>query len=221
MELISIRQLSKSYGSTQVLRNLSVCYEQGHIYGLAGENGAGKTTLFNCILGLTDYEGSIRKAPKLPIGYLPADNFFYSLVTGMEYIDFCLKAKGKSICREKIEQFNELFRLPLRRYAADYSTGMKKKLALMTLLLQENDFYILDEPFNGVDLYGCIQLGQLLRSLKARGKTVLLSSHLIPALHEVCDCIDFLHRQTIVKRYRDETVEEMERDILACAEGRF
>lgn len=114
-----------------------------------------------------------------------------------------------------MEEVNKMFQLPLHRYASEYSTGMKKKLALMALLLQDNDLYILDEPFNGVDLYGCIQLKKIIRSLKDKGKTLLLSSHQITILRELCDSIDYLSRHTIVKRYTDEPVEEIERSILA------
>lgn len=215
MELIQINCLSKSYAKTKVLQNLSVAYESGMIYGLVGENGAGKTTLFSCIMGIADYEGSIQKAPGISIGYLPAENHFYTLITGQEYLDFCLKAKGKIIEKIKIEEANEVFQLPLQRYASEYSTGMKKKLALMALLLQDNDLYILDEPFNGVDLYGCIQLKKIIRSLKTNGKTILLPSHQISILRELCDYIDYLNHHSIAKRYIHESVEEIEKSILA------
>ena len=84
----------------------------------------------------------------------------------------------------------------------------------MALFLQNNDLYILDEPFNGVDLKGCILLKQLIVDLKQQGKTILISSHLITMLHELCDSIDYLHNHTITKRYVNETVEEIEFDIL-------
>ena len=91
---------------------------------------------------------------------------------------------------------------------------MKKKLALMALLLQDNDLYILDEPFNGVDLYGCIQLKRIIRELKSKRKTVIISSHLINTLHELCDEIDFLDGRTIRKRYIQASIDEIEQDIL-------
>ena len=211
MELIYIKDLSKAYGKTRVLDNLSVSYKSGRIYGLVGENGAGKTTLFNCIMGVTDYDGEIRKSSRMAVGYMPAENFFYSLITGNE---FCIKAKGKKMDAEAIDSLNKVFQLPLERFASDYSTGMKKKLALMALLLQENDLYILDEPFNGVDLYGCIQLKRIIRELKDKGKTVIISSHLINTLHELCDEIDFLDGHTIRKRYIQASIDEIEQDIL-------
>lgn len=214
MELININRLSKSYSKTKVLESLSVVYDSGMIYGLAGENGAGKTTLFNCIMGITDYEGDIRKAPKISIGYLPAENHFYTWITGQEYLEFCLKAKNRNIEEAQAKAINEIFQLPLQRYASEYSTGMKKKLALMALLLQNNDLYILDEPFNGVDLYGCIQLKKIIHSLKADGKTLLLSSHQITLLRELCDCIDLLNHHIITQRYTHESVAEIEKSIL-------
>lgn len=214
MELIQVSHLTKRFDEVEVLRDLSVDYHAGMIYGLVGENGAGKTTFFNCIMGLTGYEGEVRKKSDLSIGYLPAENFFYSLITGQEYLDFCIRAKGKLLVRTEIERLNENFQLPLRRYASDYSTGMKKKLALMGLLLQDNEMYILDEPFNGVDLYGCIHLKRLIYSLKEENKTVLLSSHQITVLHELCDSIDYLNHHTFVKRYGGESVKAIEEDIL-------
>ena len=95
MELIRISNLSKSFINNKVLENLSITYESGMIYGLVGENGAGKTTLFNCVMGIIDFEGSIQKVPDIAIGYLPAENHFYTLITGQEYLDFCITAKGQ------------------------------------------------------------------------------------------------------------------------------
>lgn len=214
MELIRISNLSKSFTNNKVLENLSITYESGMIYGLVGENGAGKTTLFNCVMGIIDFEGSIQKVPDIAIGYLPAENHFYTLITGQEYLDFCITAKGQKIDKTEIEKANEIFQLPLQRYASEYSTGMKKKLALMALLLQNNHLYILDEPFNGVDLYGCIQLKKIIRSLRDQGRTIILSSHQITILRELCDRIDYINHHTIMKRYTNESVEEIEKSLL-------
>lgn len=214
MELINISALSKKYGSVNVLQNLSLCYEQGSIYGLVGENGAGKTTLFNCIMQLTEYAGTISKCKDISVGYMPADSFFYPLITAQEHIEFCLKAKGVAIDKEEIRKINELFELPLDRFAASFSTGMKKKLAFMTLLLQKNDLMILDEPFNGVDLKGCINMRGIIREQKDAGRTFIISSHQIAALREICDNIDFLCNHQILRRYTTESVEEIEQDIL-------
>lgn len=166
---------------------------------MVGENGAGKTTLFNCIMGIYDYTGSITKSKTLKTGYLSASNFFYSQITGLEHLEFCMKAKGLPVNTPTIQHLNEIFQLPLDRYAAEYSTGMKKKLGFMALLLQDNDVFILDEPFNGVDLKGCILMKRLIRQLKAKEKTVIISSHLIASLREICDIIHYLNEGVFTK----------------------
>ena len=154
--MIEVNDLHKSFGKVKVLNGIHLEYHPGKIYGLVGENGAGKTTLFNCIMGIYDYTGSITKSKTLKTGYLSASNFFYSQITGLEHLEFCMKAKDLPVNTPTIQHLNEIFQLPLDRYAAEYSTGMKKKLGFMALLLQDNDVFILDEPFNGVDLKGCI-----------------------------------------------------------------
>ena len=191
--MIEVNDLHKSFGKVKVLNGIHLEYHLGKIYGLVGENGAGKTTLFNCIMGIYDYTGSITKSKTLKTGYLSASNFFYSQITGLEHLEFCM---------------------PLDRYAAEYSTGMKKKLGFMALLLQDNDVFILDEPFNGVDLKGCILMKRLIRQLKAKEKTVIISSHLIASLREICDIIHYLNEGGIYKEYHEETTEEIEEDIL-------
>ncbi|WP_455667386.1 ABC transporter ATP-binding protein [Phocaeicola sp.] len=212
--MIEITDLHKNFGRVHVLNGIHLNYESGNIYGLVGENGAGKTTLFNCIMGMYDYTGNIIKDKALNIGYLSASAFFYSQITGLEHLEFCMRAKGLGIDADAIKHSNEIFQLPLDRYAAEYSTGMKKKLAFMALLLQDNDVYILDEPFNGVDLKGCILMKKLIRELKEEGKTVIVSSHLISSLREICDMIHYLYDGIIYKEYRQETTAEIEQDIL-------
>lgn len=214
MELIKIKKLHKSFGQVKVLNGLSLIYESGRIYGMVGENGAGKTTFFNCILGLLPSNGTITKDKNIKIGYLPSEIFFYSLITGWEYIEFCIKASGNKINISKIKELNLYFQLPLHKYASEYSTGMKKKLAFMALLLQEIDVYILDEPFNGVDLKGCILLKRLIRELKNRNKTIIISSHQISALHEICDNIHYLNTGIITHEFTNESIAEIEKIIL-------
>ena len=91
---------------------------------------------------------------------------------------------------------------------------MRKKLDFMSLFLQNNDLMILDEPFNGVDLKGGINIRKLIRDARDKGCTVIISSHQISSLREICDKIDFLCNHRILKRYINESVEEIEQDIL-------
>ena len=95
MELIYIKELSKAYGKTKVLDNLSVSYESGKIYGLVGENGAGKTTLFNCIMGVTDYDGEIRKSSKMAVAICRLKASSTPLSQERSILNSVLKLKGR------------------------------------------------------------------------------------------------------------------------------
>jgi ABC-2 type transport system ATP-binding protein len=201
--MINIRNFAKQYGNKPILHNLNFDLEKGKIYGLVGENGAGKTTLFRCITGLEDHEGSVNcdyGILKNSLGFLPTDPYFFPKMTGKEYLQ--LLTNARNISPPNFEQIN-IFDLPLHEYAETYSTGMKKKLALLGVLLQKNEFFILDEPFNGVDIQSNIVIKQLILNLKKADKTVLLCSHIFSTLSDICDIIFVLQNgqitQTVVK----------------------
>jgi ABC-2 type transport system ATP-binding protein len=160
-----------------------------------GENGAGKTTLFRCIAGLEVFEGEIHatKSPlKNHLGLLFTDPFFFPKLTGKEYIQ--LLCNAREIELHDINARN-IFDLPLNQYASTYSTGMKKKLAITAILLQKNDYFILDEPFNGVDIQSNIIITEIIHKLKELGKIVLISSHIFSTLSATCDEIHLLKRK--------------------------
>ncbi len=208
--MIKIENLTKHYGNKLVLKNMSLTFEQGKVYGVVGENGAGKTTLFRCIAGLESYEGSINseiKPLKNYLGLLFTDPFFFKRMTGQEYIQLLLNARGIKVTA--IEAKN-IFNLPLNQYASTYSTGMKKKLALTAILLQENKIFILDEPFNGVDIQSNIIIAEVLCELKKLGKTIIISSHIFSTLAETCDEIFLLKDGEIIKRVCKPDFETLE-----------
>lgn len=195
--MISLTQLRKSFGSHHVLKGIDLTFEKGKIYGIVGANGAGKTTLFRCIAGLEEYSGTIisSEAPlKNHLGLLQAEPFFFSRMTGREYIQLLCNARQKNI--DRIDTHN-MFELPLDQYVSTYSTGMKKKLALTAILLQDNPYVILDEPFNGVDIQSNILLIDLINDLRNQGKCVLISSHIFSTLSDTCDEIHLLQNGQI------------------------
>mgnify|MGYP006133164485 FL=1 len=164
--MIKLKKLSKSYGKKQVLNSINLEFEKGKIYGIVGENGAGKTTLFRCISGLENYTGNVSsdfKKLKNHLGLLLTEPFFFSKITGKEYIQ--LLANARQVKLSNIEDKN-VFDLPLNQYASTYSTGMKKKLALTAILLQKNDVFILDEPFNGVDIHSNLIIVEIIKRFK-------------------------------------------------------
>ncbi len=197
--MISIQALQKSYGSNKVLHGIDLQLKPGVINGIVGENGAGKTTLFKCIAGLETFEGTIDHnfgTLRNVTGFLPTNPYFLSKITGKEYIQLMCNARNIEI--EDLAAQN-IFDLPLKQYADTYSTGMKKKLALTATLMQKNEVFILDEPFNGVDIHSNIVIQEVLLKLRELGKTVMLSSHIFATLEESCDHLHYLKEGRIVK----------------------
>ena len=211
--MIKIENLSKKYGKKEVLKSIDISFEKGKVYGLVGENGSGKTTLFRCITGLEKYKGEISSDVvklKDSLGVLFTDPFFFSKITGKEYIQLLSNARGETL--QDIEEKN-IFDLPLNEFASNYSTGMKKKLALLAILLQENQYYILDEPFNGIDIQSNIIVTEIIHKLRDLGKTILMSSHIFSTLSDTCDEIYLLDNGSIIKRVFKEDFKELEQEM--------
>lgn len=217
--MIRIDNLSKNYGKNQVLKAISLSFEEGKVYGVVGENGAGKTTLFRCIAGLEQFDGEVISGfenLKDHLGLLLTEPFFFSKITGKEYIQLLLNARKKS--GVDIEGKN-IFDLPLNQYASTYSTGMKKKLTLTAILLQENDFFIMDEPFNGVDIQSNLILVEVIKKLKDLGKTVVISSHIFSTLAETCDAIFVLNNGQVENRVPQQEFASLEAEMKAFSIG--
>lgn len=211
--MIKIEKLSKFYARKQVLNAINVEFKKGTVYGVVGENGAGKTTLFRCISGLESYKGIISSdfnKLKDHLGLLSTEPFFFSKITGKEYIQFL--ANARQVKLSNIESKN-IFDLPLNQYASTYSTGMKKKLALTALLLQENEVFILDEPFNGVDIQSNLVIAEIIKKLKILKKTVIISSHIFSTLAATCDEIYLMKNGKIIKKVKQIDFEALENEM--------
>nr|MDK2851435.1 type transport system ATP-binding protein [Candidatus Cloacimonadota bacterium] len=211
--MINIKNLNKTYGFVHALRDVNLHIQDGYVYGVVGSNGAGKTTLFECIAGLINYSGSIEFTGnniKNQMGFLHTEPYFPSLITGREYLQLiCNARKLKSV------DFDEtnIFELPLNSYVSTYSTGMKKKIALTGILLQKNQVYILDEPFNGIDVQSNMLVTEILLRLKAKKKTMIISSHILSTLSEVCDYYVVLKDGKIDKNVNKEAFQDIEKEI--------
>jgi ABC-2 type transport system ATP-binding protein len=217
--MISIEDLSKSYGSKVVLENINLNFEKGKVYGIVGENGAGKTTLFKCIAGLEKHNGAIiceYGTPKDFLGYLQTEPYFFSKITGNEYIQLLCNARNVTNIDSKEKN---IFDLPLNEYAVKYSTGMRKKLAFTAILLQENKLFILDEPFNGVDIHSNIIITEIIHKLKEMGKSIIISSHIFSTLNDTCDEIFLLKKGQIIKRVLKEEFSNLENEMKAFTIG--
>lgn len=185
--MLEIKNISVKYDKLQVLKNLSFNVDdENNIVGILGKNGAGKTTLFNAIFRDLDFSGEIlwnkKKLKRDDVSYIETQNYFYPFITGKEYLNYFGEQK-------EIEEYGELFKLPFKSYVNNYSTGMKKKLALLSMLLLDKPIIILDEPFNGLDFESVHLLYDIIKKMKDKGKIVLISSHIIETLFNTCDKI--------------------------------
>ncbi len=220
--MLTIDNLSVYYKKEKyILKDLSLSMEIGKIHGLVGLNGEGKTTLLNTIYGFIDpVTGNIlynnQPIKRKDIAYLETENFFYPYMTGIEYLSL-FKKNTNSFDTEGWEQ---LFSLPLNDITENYSTGMRKKLALLAVLKQDKSIFILDEPFNGLDLESTYLLNMILRQLREKGKTILITSHIYESLTTCCDYIHYLTEGRITESYTTQDFHLLQQEIKEIIEKR-
>ncbi|HRG22122.1 MAG TPA: ABC transporter ATP-binding protein [Saprospiraceae bacterium] len=209
--MIELKNLCLAYGSHVVLDELTATWSVPGIHGIAGLNGAGKTTLFNAVAGYKNpVSGTLqfckRDLVKDDVFFLETSPYFYPNITGYEYLSLFSQTAnhfdGKLL--------NEVFQLPLHDLIDHYSTGMKKKLAIMAMLKKDKPIYLLDEPFNGLDLESNHVLEILLTLLKERGKTILISSHILDPLLRICDDIHLLKGGRLEQNFSKNNFENVE-----------
>jgi ABC-2 type transport system ATP-binding protein len=212
--MINVQNLSVSFDGHEVLKNITLGFEDGLVHGIVGLNGAGKTTFFNVLAKmLKPGSGEVmQNGSALTIkdsAYLETSNFFFSRITGGEY----LKIFKQTNPEFNLAALQEYFKLPLDELIENYSTGMKKKLALLAVLKQGKPIFILDEPFNGLDLETNKILEIIILSLKQKQKTVFVSSHIIDPLLSTCDKIHLLENGCFVKTYQQADFLNIEEDL--------
>ncbi len=217
--MITISNLTISYKKDlNVINSLNLSLDELMIHGIVGLNGAGKTTLLNTLYGLKKSDKGIihidnKRLIKKDVSFLETENFFYSNITGREYLSLFINNSFD------IEKWNKLFSLPLDSVVDGYSTGMKKKLALLGILKQDKPLMILDEPFNGLDIETCRIIRMVLLRLKEKNKTIIITSHIIETLTNLCDYIHYLDNGIIKYSKDKDGFSEFEKDIFEIIEN--
>jgi len=211
--MIEIKGLSKKYGKFTALQPLDLQIDAGCVFGFVGQNGAGKSTTFSILATLlaptsgtaTINGADIIKQPKevrKQLGYMPDFFGVYDQLKAEEYLDFYGASYGiPAAQREKlIPQLLELVNLSHKRkdYVDLLSRGMKQRLCLARSLIHDPAVLILDEPASGLDPRARIEMREILKELKNMGKTILISSHILPELAGMCDVIGILDQGKLV-----------------------
>ncbi len=212
--MLSIKDLSFCYSEEPVLKDINISFETNHIHGIVGLNGSGKTTFFNVLAGfLPPDNGNIlinnAEVLKKNIAYIDAESFFYPKLTASEFLSVFPKTNSN---------FNEkdlalIFNLPLEEFIENYSTGMKKKLLILSQLKQEKQLFIFDEPFNGLDIESNKSLHYIIELLNKRGKTIFIASHIIEPLFGLCHQIHHLKNKNFAKSYLPKEYELLNTEV--------
>jgi len=218
MSAISIRHLTKVYPipmrreRVTAVRNLTLDVQPGQVYGLLGPNGSGKSTTMKIVLGLVSPSAgsthifgrdSREVESREDVGFLPENPYFYKFLTGEETLHFYGKICGLAGDRLR-RRASELLNLvgledARNRRLGGYSKGMLQRIGLAQALIQDPRLLVLDEPTAGVDPAGSREIRDLILDFKKRGITVLLCSHLLSQVQEICDRIGILHKGVLVR----------------------
>ncbi len=218
--VIETRNLTKLYDDQKSVANLNIHVKQGRIYGLLGRNGAGKTTTMKMLLGLTVptngeaflFGQNIRTAAKriLPrVGSLIESPGFYPNLTGTENLNIFARLRGVPK-RNAVAEALQIVGLPYRdkKLYAQYSLGMKQRLAIALAIMHDPELLILDEPINGLDPIGIAEVRSFLRDLcNERRKTIVVSSHILSEVALLADDIGIIDHGVLLE---EESLEELE-----------
>jgi ABC-type multidrug transport system ATPase subunit len=204
-EVLQIKDTGKSFGKTEVLKHIDFSMQKGEVYGLVGQNGAGKTTLLRLIAGLMKPSyGSIRLlAGKRYIGYMPQSCRFDDRTTVRGTIRFFAGVRGA----DAEESFELLKKLELEdtKKVKHLSPGQQKKMQMAIAMTGDPDFFILDEPTAGLDPKASGEIIRMIRALQAKGKSILLSSHILQNMDDVCTNVAIMENGRLVY---DRMIEE-------------
>ncbi len=225
-DVIEVKGLTKRYSGTPVVKGISFSVARGEIFGLLGPNGAGKTTTILMMLGLSDIsDGTVRvlghdpaREPlqvKRRVGYLPDQVGFYDNLTAQDNLRYTARLLGLDLPTREQRIRDSLIHVGLgevgdKRVRA-FSHGMRQRLGVAEILMKDAQIAILDEPTSGLDPQATLELLDIIRDLKHRGVTILLSSHLLDRVQSVCDRIALFSNGNIALM---GTISELGRQVL-------
>ncbi|MEX2805337.1 ABC transporter ATP-binding protein [Streptococcus sp. H31] len=207
--MLKIENLTGGYNRLPVLKDVSFSVKSGELLGLIGLNGAGKSTTINEIIGLlTPFQGTIsidgmtleqnQAAYRRKIGFIPETPVLYDELTLKEHFETMAMAYDIEISTalKRVQPYLELFRLDdkLDWFPAYFSKGMKQKVMIICAFLVDPELFIFDEPFLGLDPLAIADLSDLLADEKAKGKSILMSTHVLDSAEKMCDRFVILHK---------------------------
>ena len=208
MSVIKIADLTRDYGNGKGIFQISFRVEEGEIFGFLGPNGAGKTTTIRHLMGfLRPQSGKCRIAHldcwkerdriQEFLGYIPGEMNFFEDMTGWEFLNFCARYRGlREPSREK--ELMDRFEVDPRGKIRKMSKGMRQKLGIVTAFSHDPRVLILDEPTSGLDPLMQNRFVELIREEKARGKTILMSSHMFEEVDRTCDRVGIIRAGRLV-----------------------
>jgi ABC-2 type transport system ATP-binding protein len=223
--MLEARSLTKYYGALPALRDASFVARQGEVLGYLGPNGSGKSTTVRMLVGLmTPTSGDVMwhgrsifedlPAFRRLVGYVPEEPHLYTHLTAPEYLRLVggLRDLDERTLGRKIDRLLELLGLTDDRYSAmaSFSKGMRQKVLIASALLHDPAVIILDEPFSGLDVGAALMLRAVIKGLADEGKTVLMSSHIIEVVEQLCTEVVILSESRVVAHDRVDRLRQLQ-----------
>jgi len=228
---IEIQDLRKLYGPKAAVDGLTLTVPRGSFFGFLGPNGAGKSTTIRMLTGLipptsgsiqlfgmalTEHECEIKRR----IGLVPDESLLFDRLTGVEFLEFVGRMYGleRPVARERAGELLELFELDAqpRQLIAEFSKGMRKRVAMAASLIHRPELFLMDEPFEGVDAVGARLMKDILLDQVRQGATIFLTSHVLEVVERLCDRVAIINEGKIVRegamqdlRSASETLEDV------------
>lgn len=213
--MLTIADLRCTYGDRTVVDIPRYELAPG-VHGIVGLNGAGKTTFLNALYGFgRDHDARIQWSGAdmghANTAFLETESYFHPGITGREYLELFASGRGA----KDMQVLNELLEVPLDALITTYSTGMRRKLALLGVLSLDREVLLLDEPMNGLDLASVRVLEAIVKRLSERGRTVLITSHVLGPLVTLCDRIHLLQHGRFTRVFERGSTEGLEAALFA------